>query len=85
MTAADVGDAAALLELGLHAVEGEDPGRHEVDGVPRAEEVFGAVEVGRVGLMPAHALSRPEDLGDPGLRLHDGLGQQERAREVGIE
>jgi hypothetical protein len=85
VTAADVGDAAALLELGLHAVEGGDPGRHEVDGVPKAEEAFGAVEEGRVVLMLAHALSRPEDLGDPGLRLHGGLGQQERAREVSIE
>ena len=85
VTAADVGHPAALLELGLDALERRDPRRDEVDGVPRPEEPLGPFEQPGIVLVPAHALAGPEGVGDPRLRLHGGLRQHERAGQVGVE
>jgi hypothetical protein len=89
VTAADVGDARAGLELLLDPVQRRDPRVDQVGDVAGAEEPLGALEQVRVVPVPADALPGPERLGD--LRLVDrgrgrqleGAGQERRAGLVG--
>ena len=86
MTAADVGDLGAGLELGFDAVERRDPRRHEVAEVAGLEQSLGAVEQVVAVLVPSEALAGLEGLADPLLVLVDRRGDRHRpARNAGVE
>ena len=64
--AAHIGHVGSLRELRDDAIEGWQPGRHEVRSIARAEEAFAAVVDVRVVLMPADAGAGAGGFGDPG-------------------
>ena len=66
VAAADVGDAAAVFELGFHraVAQGGDPGGDKVGLVAGAEEAFCAAEEVVVVLAPADPPAGAERLGD---------------------
>jgi hypothetical protein len=82
VTAADVGDARARLELLDDAVERGQPRRDEVARVARAEEPLRALEQAVVVLVPSDAGAAAERLGDLGLVVDDGGDELEEPREV---
>ena len=85
MTAADVGDPRARMQLRLDALERRDPGAHQVRVVARPEEPLGALEQAVMVLVPADALAAAERLADLRPVVHgrrdelEGSGERRRA------
>ena len=76
--AADVGDPCSARQLLHNAVEGRDPGGHEVGDVARTVERVAPDEDVVVVLVPADALTRAERLGD--ARLGAQVAEHDAAR-----
>jgi hypothetical protein len=81
MSASDVDDLCAPLELLDHAVDRRQPGRNEICLIPRPEKApNGAKEAERL-IAPADALSRPKCRLNQRLILH----QRDRSVEGALE
>src|SRR5206468_79287 len=65
VSAADVGDPAAVGEPVGHTGQGRDPLGGEAGGVAGPEEPLGALEDGRILLVPRDAGAGAERLGEP--------------------
>ena len=83
MSASDVGDASAGLELGDDPVERRHPGCDELADVGGPEEPLGADEQVVVVLVPSDALAGAEAGGQRGLVLVDRRGDRHATREEG--
>jgi hypothetical protein len=74
VAAADVGDASAGNELGLHAIERWDPRAGEVVEVAGPEEAFATAEDMRIVSAPGKSSSGAKSLGDRIRGIHRADG-----------
>src|SRR5690242_15770300 len=82
MTAADVGCAAAPLQLGHHPIERRQPSANEVGVIACAKETLGAVEQARVMLTPFHTLTRAEVAQSAIANMIEILDDEIRTRQI---